>query len=63
MNFEDRDKTGEDDGFPENPFADELWELYKPRVREISFLEEMAASISSITAKLGAQITIPDLSG
>jgi MoxR-like ATPase len=35
MNFEDRDKTGEDDPI-DNPFADELWELYKPRVREIA---------------------------
>ena len=36
MNFEDRDKDGEDDGFPENPVADALWELYRPRVREIA---------------------------
>lgn len=36
MNFEERDKSGEDEGFPENPFADQLWELYRPRVREIA---------------------------
>jgi hypothetical protein len=35
MNFEDRDQTGEDEPI-DNPFADELWEVYKPRVREIA---------------------------